>query len=307
MIKNYIKINGQIDSKTQEGAALMLVLWVMIVLCAISAEFIYSMRTETKIVTNFKQETAAYYGANAGIELAKAEIKDPKTSLYRNSEDKIVNINKIFKRDGKIDDLEFIYQISDEDGKLNINSATPQQLSQLFANAGVPKDKSVEIIDSILDWIDSDNMHRINGAEEDYYLSLKEPYSCKDGTIDTIDELLLVKSMTRQILYGDPDNPDIKGIAQFITTQDVKKININTADKSVMASVFGAEVVRDILAKRLNGPITAPIQGGAITSRIFTIMATGKQGKIRRTIKTIIEFKEDDYIVRYWNDNWLEG
>ncbi|MBF0542727.1 MAG: general secretion pathway protein GspK [Nitrospirae bacterium] len=293
--------------KTQKGAALMLVLWVMVVLCAIAAEFIYSMRTEIKIVTNYKEDTKAYYGAIAGIEFAKAEIKDPKTFLFRDSNDKIVNVNNIYKRKGMIDDVEFSYQLYDEDGKLNINTATPDKLRLLFTFAGVGQDKSVDIIDSILDWIDKDNNHRINGAEEDYYIALKTPYSCKDGSIDTIEELLLVKGMTPEFLYGKTGDSEIKGIAQYITAADTREININTADRDVLSIALGSEAAKNILIKRQNGPIIEPVAGGAVQSRFFTVTSTGKLGRIKRTIKTIIELKKDDLIVRYWNDNWIEG
>jgi len=55
---------------------------------------------------------------------------------------------------------------------------------------------------SILDWRDPDDLYRMNGAEPDYYQSLKEPYRCKNGNLDSIEELLLVRGVTPELFYG---------------------------------------------------------------------------------------------------------
>ena len=53
-----------------------------------------------------------------------------------------------------------------------------------------------------MDWRDKDNLHRLNGAEDDYYLSLPQPYKCKNGDFTSIEELLLVRGVTPEIFYG---------------------------------------------------------------------------------------------------------
>jgi type II secretory pathway component PulK len=59
-----------------------------------------------------------------------------------------------------------------------------------------------EISDAILDWLDADDTTRDNGAESDYYGSLTPPYAARNGPIQSIDELLLVRGVTPQLLYG---------------------------------------------------------------------------------------------------------
>jgi DNA uptake protein ComE-like DNA-binding protein len=59
-----------------------------------------------------------------------------------------------------------------------------------------------EIADAILDWLDADDTPRDNGAESDYYGSLTPPYAARNGPIQSIDELLLVRGVTPQLLYG---------------------------------------------------------------------------------------------------------
>ena len=61
------------------------------------------------------------------------------------------------------------------------------------------------ISDSILDWIDTNKNHRLNGAEDDYYRTQSPPYYAKNGKIETLNELLKVRGITEEILYGSPE------------------------------------------------------------------------------------------------------
>jgi hypothetical protein len=44
------------------------------------------------------------------------------------------------------------------------------------------------------------------GAQDDYYMSLVPPYRCKNNVPESLDELLLVKGVTRDLLYGADAN-----------------------------------------------------------------------------------------------------
>lgn len=90
-----------------------------------------------------------------------------------------------------------LYGVVDESSKLNINTAGEEALSKL-------PDMTADIAAAIADWRDEDSNTRTGGAENDYYLSLTEPYFCKNGPFETVEELLLVRGMTRELLYGDP-------------------------------------------------------------------------------------------------------
>jgi len=61
---------------------------------------------------------------------------------------------------------------------------------------------SEEITDAILDWLDPDDQPRELGAEEEYYSTLNPAYSARNGIPESIEELLLVKGVTRKLLYG---------------------------------------------------------------------------------------------------------
>ncbi len=61
---------------------------------------------------------------------------------------------------------------------------------------------TVEIADAILDWIDTDEMPREFGAEIDEYSQMSPPYAPRNGPIETIEELLLVRGITPEMLFG---------------------------------------------------------------------------------------------------------
>lgn len=63
-----------------------------------------------------------------------------------------------------------------------------------------------EVADSILDYLDDDDEPRAYGAESEYYLSLPSPYEPKNGPLDSVEELLLVKGVTPWMLFGADAN-----------------------------------------------------------------------------------------------------
>src|SRR4051794_10034462 len=63
-----------------------------------------------------------------------------------------------------------------------------------------------EIAASIVDWLDADDEPRTGGAESDHYSGLNPPYRAKNGPLESLDELLLVKGVTPQLLFGNDRN-----------------------------------------------------------------------------------------------------
>ena len=62
------------------------------------------------------------------------------------------------------------------------------------------------LADALLDWVDTDESPRGFGAEAEYYETLSPPYAPRNGLPECLDELLLVRDVTRQLLYGGDDN-----------------------------------------------------------------------------------------------------
>lgn len=100
------------------------------------------------------------------------------------------------------------YGVTAEAGRLNLNGATEGEIKRLMQDVltelGV--ENWEELADALLDWLDADDEPRPMGAERDYYMNLVPPYIPKNGRLDTIDELLLVRGFSAAILYGEDVN-----------------------------------------------------------------------------------------------------
>lgn len=70
--------------------------------------------------------------------------------------------------------------------------------SLLMALPGMTEDTA----DAILDWLDEDDEARLLGAEAEYYNALPTPYSPSNGPLQTVEELLLVRGVTPNLLFG---------------------------------------------------------------------------------------------------------
>jgi DNA uptake protein ComE-like DNA-binding protein len=83
------------------------------------------------------------------------------------------------------------FGVEDEGAKININTAGLRQLIML---PGMTPDVAAAIID----WRDQDETPTQNGAEQESYPS----YRVKNGPFETVEELLLVRGVTPELLYG---------------------------------------------------------------------------------------------------------
>ncbi len=97
------------------------------------------------------------------------------------------------------------YGLQDESTRLNVNALLALEDQQtgagrqlLLALPGMTED----VADAILDWLDEDDDPRDYGAEAEYYSTMQPPYGPKNGPLDTVEELLLVRGVTPRLLFG---------------------------------------------------------------------------------------------------------
>ena len=226
-------------TKSQKGIALLLVLWVLTILMVIVLSFSFMARTETQATLSFKDGLGKKFIAEAGIERGIMEL------FYRNvykRQSIELEGREIWKTNGtlyssQIGDGHYTVRITDESGKVDINTANEVILKNLLINIGVQGEDADTIVDSIMDWKDADDLHRLHGAESDYYMSLPNPYKAKNADFDTVEELLFVKGMTPEILYGTGEK---KGLIDFLTVHSKRsEINVNAAPKEVLMAIPG--------------------------------------------------------------------
>jgi general secretion pathway protein K len=319
-------------NSNQSGIALMIVLWVLVLLMALATEFAFSMKMEVNTTRNYKEDAESYYLAKAGLNLALAELF--KDSSFHSIHDEhgwisgnrvgtpstlagkvpikggeVQKFDIVNRTDIKLGNGTITYTIKDENGKIPINSSSKIILNKLLAYSGVKEKLDQDIIsDSILDWIDSNKNHRINGAEDDYYRTQHPPYYAKNGKIEILGELLKVRGITEEIFYGSQEEDgEYKGIAQFLTVYKFASINPNTTSKEMLNIIHSPEKVAEILKNR-----TEKGYHSNSLSTFFRVTSTGKvqSSRTEHTLETVLEKTGSGVnakmVIHYWNDNVLD-
>jgi type II secretory pathway component PulK len=183
----------------------------------------------------------------------------------------------------------FHYGVTDEGGKINLNALMTIDPSGKILHdmlMGLPN-MTPDIADAIVDWLDVDNNPRPYGAEDDYYTALSPPYRCKNGPLDSLEELLLVRGVTPELLFGNDQNRNgaldpgedggtgifDRGWSAYLTiysreqnydSQFNPRIYVNSSDvKAVydeLVPAVGGDLAYYIAAYRLYGPVANQAQ-----------------------------------------------
>ncbi len=240
-----------------DGIALFVVMWALAILMVLVLSFSFLARTETHASMVFRDNAERKLLADAGIERGIFEIIYRRQNL---NNEIILPGMEVWGADGTtytdhVGEGRYSVSIMGESGKLDINKVPDILLKNLLLNIGIKDDEADKIVDSIMDFKDPSGLTRLNGAGDDYYMSLPNPYKTKKADFDTIEELLLVKGVTPAILYGDGNQ---KGIIDFLTVNSKSTlVNLNYASKEVIMALPGmtADLADQIIKTRQDQPI----------------------------------------------------
>lgn len=188
------------------GTILIVTIWVVLVLAGLALVFARSMRVSAIVAANQVASLEAECIVTGATEYAMSKLSsssEEETSELMDSEPyEAMQIGKGYfwlMRPDLEDDRELDYGLIDESGKINLNSASEEILLKLPG-------MTAELAASIIDWRDEDSEITPGGAEDEYYLLLSEPYNCKNSELETVDEILLIKGASEELLYGEDTN-----------------------------------------------------------------------------------------------------
>ena len=149
-------------------------------------------------------------------------------------------------------------RVVDEQSKVNLMRSSSRTLHALGL--------SDEQIAGLMDWLDKDDSALAGGAEDDFYLERPLPHRAKNGPIERIDELLLVKGFERSpknssntpandaAATGEGKNSR-EIVDQFFTCYGDGRLNVNTASPQVLRTLpVNTELIDAIITSRINGP-----------------------------------------------------
>lgn len=278
-----MKTKVHIDQSSQ-GIALLVVMIAVFILSILAGAFALSMKTEVKLAQNANHQSDLEWVGRSGVEYSRWILglqlsvpNEPYDSLNQkwaggpgtmaasNSPLADVSLKDVELRNPNTGDLigRFSVTITDLERKVNINTAPPEALHQALTVMGVDASDIPTITDSILDWIDPDDSTRINGAENDYYEGMNPAYEAKNGPIDDLSELLLIKGIRDQPeLYWGPNSAEhppasfmqvdrfgkvlqaptyAAGLIDVFTPISTGRININTASAINLQLIPGVD------------------------------------------------------------------
>ena len=178
-------------NRRNRGAALLLVLWLLMLLAGLVAVFALSARTEALQGSALRTQTASRQAAEAGIEVAALRMAATDTRQRWVPDGR----PHAFSFEGH--DLEV--RIQDEAGKFDLNVADARQLAALMVALGVDDTRARRLAGTIQDWRDPDSLQAIEGGAEDRdYEAADLPYGAKDQPFTTLSELQQLLGMDEQ-------------------------------------------------------------------------------------------------------------
>jgi len=181
----------------KKGLVLVAVLWIVVVLTVLVAVLGRKSRLDTKVCFARTESLRCKWACRAGIEKAIGILNED-----TRESDHLLDFwsdNEEDFNDIKLENCWFTVRVVDEASKLNINTATKEQLLML-------PEMVEEIADAIIDWRDQDDTPSEGGAEGGYYENLPYGYMTRNGPFRTIRELLMVKDVTTELFYGEDTN-----------------------------------------------------------------------------------------------------
>jgi len=275
------------------GIALIIVMIVIIVLGIMAGGFAYSMKVETTLARRANADPDLEWLGRSGVELARYILAQPVPNepfdalnqkwaggpgSYTANNLPLGGVpdplSQISLENNQLGGGHFSIKITDLERKANVNLADQGLLQQALFLVGVDPSSMSTIIDSVLDWRDPDDNPHINGTESEYYLKQDPPYVAKNGPIDDLSELLLIRGITPEMYWGPRGSNSggglnahaitrssrplgaepvgyQAGLVDLFTAISARQINVNTASAAVLRLVLGDDfMVQEILRQR---------------------------------------------------------
>jgi general secretion pathway protein K len=320
---------------SKQGAALLVALWVLVILSLIVGSFAFEVQLESMLVSHKRKKFRAEMMAYSGIEYARAILDKRSEAKQLEIEDMgdedengflhaALYIRRGLSTTSEIElgDGRFSVTLESAEAGRNINLLTRGEWLNILEMANMPSTEWDMMIDCLIDWMDQGDLHQLNGAESDdpFYQDLG--YPVKNGPLDSVEELLLVKGWGEDILYGkesDDESDAIFGIANLLTVWGDGKVNLNTASTDVMLSFAEYEdwELESVMEARLGedgeeGTLDDGIKNLAdigadpnkfkLQSNFVSVTSVGDVFGNQYQVSCIFLVNEKDAVVVYWEE-----
>jgi len=264
----------------ERGFALLGVMRVVALLTVVVLELTVALRLEASAGRSFRDDLLASHLAEAAVQQALGEVlsQAPIQAVDETGALVFYRIVPGSTMPQRLPSLprdrvvlgpgEFSYRLTDEEGRLDLNTASPGRVGRLLQALGLDRRARDVVVDSLQDWKDADELPRANGAEsEDYYLKRPVPYHARNARLQDLAELLQIRGITREVYLGGLEQP---GLAEVATVFGRDAVNVNTAPAPVLAALGLSELeIADVVQARARSPYT--VVPGRLSGRGFTV------------------------------------
>tara|TARA_X000000368_G_scaffold281925_1_gene223783 strand:- start:301 stop:1299 length:999 start_codon:yes stop_codon:yes gene_type:complete len=319
----------------KQGAALLVSLWALIILALIVGSFSFQVALEGMLVSRKKKQFKAEMLARSGVDYARAIIeqnqraRELEIEALEDDPDQFMQ-SALYVQRGLSTTTSititnmgtFLVTIESAENGRNVNTLNRAQWIEIFEMANVPSTEWDSLIDCLEDWIDEGDLHGLNGAESDDPYYEEQGYPVKNGPLDSVEELLLIKHWNESILYGksaDDRGDAIYGIADLLTVWGDGKVNLNSASTNVLLSYAEYEdwELEGVLESRkgLDGiegtlddglrsidEVNADGEKFKLQSTFLKVTSIGDAGDTAYRIEVIMQLQGSTPLVVYWNE-----
>lgn len=241
----------------QRGSVIVVTLWTVILLTILITVIAGQIRLSSRAAFYHQEELEDWSHIISAVNQAEMELMLERMPRPPESLDDLdeINRNPFFRFNGQ--ELELYYpqadgisvRIYDHAGKINLRElGRPRMRALLEKKLGEDADDQInELIAAWGDWVDLNDNAGINGAERDYYEGLDEPFISRNGKLETVEEILLIRGFDE--VFSDVDLD-----AAFTLYSEDELINLNLATVEAMRLLPGLddELIEEILAFRAN-------------------------------------------------------
>lgn len=150
----------------QAGFALAAVLWLLAGLSIVVALIADAAHTSAERIAQLRERTdflRVALSAQAQAEYWLSATR-PRAADFTDGATSVMVDNRFYQV-GE----DSLIALQDVGGLVDLNTANPTRLVQFLVVCGVPPDQTSRLVDTLADYIDTDNLQRINGAEADSY------------------------------------------------------------------------------------------------------------------------------------------
>lgn len=320
--------------RRRRGGALLAVLWLSAALSAIAFSVANTVRGEIERTATSVDGVRGYYLATGAVDRAILYIlwgaghrnPDGSTRYWERG------VPRLYLR---FPSGEAVVEIIPATAKLNLNTASEQDLFRLLIALGAEPGRAQEIAAGIIDWR-TPGGGRGPAAFRQLYQSPVSSFSARHASFEEIEEVLLVRGMTPELFYGsyvrDREGRLVRrsGFKDCVSVYgSSSRFDVNSADPALLVSLgVTPGAVARIVERRRARPFRTigelgPLRGSAGPGAqrlgvggisIYTLRATARHrlpggglSDMRRSVAATVKFLGPGYSTPYhvlrWYDN----